>query len=87
MISLTPGTYRLTFDLRPPVLGDENVRVSLGGVFLEDIPLAADASADALVVERTIVVEAAEDATLSFSTDSEDNFGAQLDNVALYRVR
>jgi hypothetical protein len=86
-IALTPGTYRLTFDLGEPVLGAETVAVRLGSVYSEDFSVEPTGATEALIVERTIVVDAAQDARLSFSSSSEDNFGAKLDNVALYRVR
>ena len=87
-INLGPGNYSLTFDLGGSARGDTNtveVTVSFGSLLTQTFTLA---SGDPLATQ-TINFNVAGPATgtLSFElTDSNDNVGLILDNIALNTV-
>lgn len=85
-IELTPGTYRLLFDVRSREAGAESIRVRLGDVFDETIDVSTgEGGAAWRTLEYSINVEQAASATLEVSTSSDDGAGALLDRIALSR--
>lgn len=83
---LSPGTYRLSFDVAGnPLSGPNTLSVSLGVLYGEDIIIKKEAPF--VTIMRLISVPSASEARLVFSHHGGDWEGILLDNVKLERVK
>ena len=82
MMSLTPGTYTLSFDLIGSQRGlTTSTTVMLGSLFNQTFILgSSDVSSG--IVNDSITVAAPTTATLVFTSNTPGNVGALLDNVS-----
>ncbi len=82
MMSLAPGTYKLSFDLIGSQRGVETLTtVALGSLFDETFDLASS-DVTGGVVNDTILVTSPTTAALVFTSQTPGNIGALLDNVS-----
>ncbi len=81
--SLTPGTYRLSFDLAGSQRGDgyNSVGVSLGSAYNENFSL--ENYIGFTTITRDITISQSVNARLSFDHSGTDNMGMLLDRVSL----
>jgi hypothetical protein len=83
--ALTPGLYRLQFDLAGTQRGQtDTATVALGSLFTESFTLPSDAPFE--TITRDIIVSSPSSAMLSFHNQGGDNIGLLLDNVQLVEI-
>lgn len=87
LISVTPGTYSLEFDLGiNGGFGNDQMTVSLGAAYSEVFDATDAGVANFASIQRSILIASADDLSLVFDHLGADDFGLVIDNVSLTRL-